>query len=48
MLGIKDDMENVGVIWYDEVVVIDGYIILSCCLSDFFFYVKVFVDVLVE
>lgn len=47
MFGIKDDMINVGVQWLDEVVVIDGYIVLSCCLFDFLYYVKVFVDFLV-
>lgn len=46
ILGIKDDMMNVGVIWYNEFVVIDGYIILSCCLLDFLEYLLVFIFVL--
>lgn len=36
LLGIKDDFENVGVIFEDNVVVVDGYYVLSWKFDDFF------------
>lgn len=46
--GIRDDMENAGVIWKDESVVVDGHIISARRPPDLPPYGKAFVDALSE
>lgn len=46
--GIKDDLENAGATWVDEVVVVDGHIVGSRRPSDLPEYAKAFADLLAE
>lgn len=46
--GIKDDIENAGAAWVDEVVVVDGHIVGSRRPSDLPEYAKAFADLLAE
>lgn len=44
--AIKDDMENAGVIWSDEALVIDGNLISSRSPADLYLFGKAIVDAL--